>query len=198
MTIDSIPHSTPSAAHRTPRPYKMTPFQMHKWMRAQTVKTQSGSSTTYCLEWTGSLSNKGYGIVFWQGKSVLAHRLMYALEKGIPYAGIPIKTSVLHKCKNRGCVRSSHLEVGTQKYNNEAALAANKDRVANGTHFLLGSSHPLAKLTEADIPVIRARLAKGDNQKDIAQDYGVSHPAISGVKTGRTWRHIKACAQGVA
>ena len=190
MTTDSISHPTPSKTRRAYRPYNMTARQMLGWMLGRTVQTNSGLTTTQCWEWQGALTSKGYACANWKGINVVAHRLVWAISNEVPYDSIPIKTAILHMCRNRACIRPAHLKSGRQKYNDKAALAANKRRVADGTHNLLGSRHPLAKLTEDDIPIIRARLAKGDCQKDIARDFGVSAPAISGVKTGRTWRHI--------
>lgn len=50
-----------------------------------------------------------------------------------------------------------------------------------------GDNSPMAKLTSADIPVIRAdpRLCK-----DIAPDYGVGTSTIIKVKSRATWKHI--------
>ncbi len=63
------------------------------------------------------------------------------------------------------------------------------DRHANGTANT-GSRHGRAKLTEADIPVIRSRIKDGDLQKDIAADYGVKPSQINAIHKGRTWRHV--------
>lgn len=53
-----------------------------------------------------------------------------------------------------------------------------------------GSGNCAAKLTEADVIVIRQRLAAGDIGTHIARDFGVSKLAISKIKCGRTWRHV--------
>lgn len=47
-----------------------------------------------------------------------------------------------------------------------------------------------AKLTEKDVKEIRKRLAKGEYQKDIAADYGVSRSLVGQIKTRDTWKHI--------
>ena len=186
MTNVSIAQFPP----RQTRPYKMTPEQMLCWVFQQTVTVDTLLPNSPCHEWTGSSNNAGYGAVGWRNSMRLVHRLVYALTHGVEYEDIPRKTAILHKCGNRACVRLSHLEAGTQQYNDKAALAANLRRIADGTHNLLGSNHPRSKLTEDDIPVIRARLAKRDRQVSIAADFGVSTSSISNIKTGRTWRHI--------
>lgn len=53
-----------------------------------------------------------------------------------------------------------------------------------------GSTHPLAKLTESDIPVIRARLRNGDRRIDVARDYQVSPQLIGAIKAARIWGHV--------
>ena len=57
-------------------------------------------------------------------------------------------------------------------------------------HQVRGSQHGLSKLTEDDIPKIRARLANGEVQRVIALDYGVHQVTISRIKTGKDWSHI--------
>lgn len=53
-----------------------------------------------------------------------------------------------------------------------------------------GSSMPLAKLTESDIPTVRRRLANGDSMRSIAGTYGVSPTVICNIKRGRNWAHV--------
>lgn len=62
-----------------------------------------------------------------------------------------------------------------------------RDRLRHGTH-ICGSEVPGAKLTEADIPCIRSRIASGERYPTIAEDYGVSVSTISLIKKNKTWR----------
>jgi uncharacterized protein YerC len=50
-----------------------------------------------------------------------------------------------------------------------------------------GSRHALAKLTEADIPNIRADSRK---QRDIAKEYGVDQQIIGRIKRRLIWAHV--------
>ena len=54
----------------------------------------------------------------------------------------------------------------------------------------VGSRNGLAKLTEGDIPKIRALIAQGVMGKDIAVQFGMSRTAISNIKTNTKWRHV--------
>lgn len=47
------------------------------------------------------------------------------------------------------------------------------------------------KLNVEDVSVIRARIASGDKQTDIARDYGVSKNAICHLNKGRSWGFVK-------
>jgi transposase-like protein len=44
------------------------------------------------------------------------------------------------------------------------------------------------KLTAGDVAAIRERLARGEAQRSIARDYGVSQSSICNIKRGRTWK----------
>lgn len=65
-----------------------------------------------CWEWTGTRTY-GYGRFRLRGKYVQAHRLMYELLVG----PIPDGLQLDHLCRNRACVRPSHLEPVTQREN---------------------------------------------------------------------------------
>jgi hypothetical protein len=83
---------------------------------------------------------------------------------------------VLHRCGNRRCCNPEHLYDGTSQQNR-------RDAEAHGT-APVGSRHGQSKLTEHKVLAIRQ-----DNRmhKDIANDYGVSRPCITNIKSGKTW-----------
>ncbi len=64
-----------------------------------------------CWEWTGATSPTGYGhlpvrTTVNEPREVLAHRFVYELLVG----PIPDGLDIDHLCRNRACVRPSHLE----------------------------------------------------------------------------------------
>lgn len=139
--------------------------------------------TKGCWLWEASLSPDGYGRTSrYTWGSDKAHRVSYALFVG----PIPDGLYVLHTCDVRNCVRPSHLYVGTFADNMADAVERNRFVPTRAR----GTAHPNAKLTEADIPIIRARLAAGETQIVIAADYGVAQSKISDIKMGRTWTHV--------
>jgi hypothetical protein len=53
-----------------------------------------------------------------------------------------------------------------------------------------GGEHYAARLSEADIPLIRHLLAEKVEQKEIARRYGVSRSIVNAIATGRSWKHV--------
>lgn len=47
------------------------------------------------------------------------------------------------------------------------------------------------KLTESDVREIKKRLASGEKQKDIAEEFGVFKSTISKINIGETWSWVK-------
>lgn len=134
-----------------------------------------------CWEWRGVKNNKGYGFIGAPAR-VYAHRLSYEQFVG----PIPEGLFVCHHCDNPGCVRPSHLFVGTQKDN--MADCSRKGRTTGGS--LPGERNPFAKLTEGRVHAARQRLASGEMVTSIARDFGVSIGTISHIKNGRSWTHV--------
>lgn len=71
--------------------------------------------TDGCWVWLGLLNDAGYGLIRHQGRNVRAHRIAWALDHG----SVPEGMQVDHQCRNRACVRASHLRLVTNKQNAE-------------------------------------------------------------------------------
>jgi hypothetical protein len=69
-----------------------------------------------CWTWMASRHSNGYG-QFHAPTTTLAHRFSYEVHKGRVPEGLVID----HLCRNRACVRPSHLEAVTQQVNILAA-----------------------------------------------------------------------------
>lgn len=78
------------------------------------MKVQKGPG---CWEWTGSLSDTGYGSIYdsAQRKQCSAHRFSYEVMVGAIPAGMDLD----HICSNRSCVNPHHLRPVTRKQNME-------------------------------------------------------------------------------
>lgn len=126
---------------------------------------------TGCLEWQGKVNSHGYGHTAVGRVSYKNHRVIYAAVHG----EIPSTVHVLHRCDNRRCVEIAHLYAGSNARNIRDKLE--RDRSGK-------------KLSICKAAAIKARLARGERQSDIARDFGVHQGLISRIGTGRIWNHV--------
>ncbi|MFI8200058.1 HNH endonuclease signature motif containing protein [Streptomyces sp. NPDC085942] len=122
--------------------------------------------TGRCHEWTGSRNDQGYG-TFWHDRTVKAHRYAYRLA-GLP---LPADLDVDHRCRNRACVRPSHLRAVTHRVNILASTnhvarraaqvachrghpfdAANTIRARNGTRKCRACKNAAARAARTTTP----------------------------------------------
>jgi len=135
-----------------------------------------------CWEWTAGKNPRGYGVINDGTRIQLAHRVAWLLEHG----NLPEGLGILHRCDNPGCVRPSHLFVGTRADNNADMMA--KGRYRAGSNPPRGASAWCAKLTEDDIRAIRASEERG---VALAAKYNVTKSTITDIRKRRSWAHIE-------
>ena len=131
---------------------------------------------TPCWEWTGAKSGGRYGVIWYEGRNVLAHRMSHQLATG------ERPEMVCHHCDNKVCVNPAHLYSGNADTNGADAAAR--------APLLTGESNHKSKLTERDIKEIRLRYEQGETQTTLGKDYGVSHVAVGQIVQRKTWRHV--------
>lgn len=139
---------------------------------------------TQCHVWTGGVERQGYGKFTWsrdaKKTTIKSHRWGWLTFVG----PIPDETPfVLHHCDNPPCVRLVHLYLGTHAQNTDDMV--NRGRQAAGERNGGG-----AKLTDADVVVIRRRAARGESNASLAREYGVSTVALGFVVNRKTWKHV--------
>lgn len=148
---------------------------------------------TPCVIWPGGRHHTGYGIVKRNGRQWRAHRWVWTQANG----PIPPGLVVMHLCDNPPCVNVDHLRLGTVADNHADMMSKTRhprmlgQRNGSRTHperLRRGSQNPAAKLTESDLPVIMARLSRGEPQRVVAADYGVTQSAISLLVRGINWK----------
>lgn len=94
-----------------------------------------------CWLWQGSIRN-GYGLTWWDGRVMNAHRAVYSIMVGPVPEGLELD----HLCEVKNCVCPAHLEPVTHAENVRRAggmakaLAAELERRATRTHCKRG--HP--------------------------------------------------------
>jgi len=89
-----------------------------------------------CWEWTGGISDNGYGRFRAGGNKGYAHRFAWELLRG----PIPGGLTIDHLCRNRRCVNPDHLEPVDCRTNllrgvGPSAVNATKTRCVNGHPF---------------------------------------------------------------
>jgi hypothetical protein len=164
----------------------------------------------HCWPWTASSNGKGYGTfsvrkaATGQWGSEYAHRVAFEATYGPLSAG----ECALHRCDNRRCSRPDHLFKGSKGDNNRDmtekgrnVLQTRPELVLTGTRRF-HAAHPeardgtrngRARLTETNVPIIRARYGDGMNGVrlvDLANEYGVTIQSIWAAIKRKTWPHV--------
>lgn len=142
-----------------------------------------------CWEWLASKDVGGYGAFTCEGKSWKAHRFSWVMENG----PIPEGLVVCHRCDNPGCVRPSHMFIGTVADNNHDRDA--KGRTARGDTCEpalrpRGSRCGTAKLTEQQVVEIRRLGSARMKRQAIADMFNVSIATIERVLARTCWKHV--------
>lgn len=139
------------------------------------------NSENGCLEWTGNLTESGYGrFAINPKKTVRAHRFSWEINNG----AIPDGLCVLHKCDNRKCIKIDHLFIGTHLDN-----ALDRERKNRGAaQKRKGSNHPLAKLSNEKAKSIRSLYSTGEYKIDFLSSLlCVSRTQIRRVINNEVW-----------
>lgn len=134
-----------------------------------------------CWEFQWHRNKQGYGKFFFRGSCWQAHRVAYTLTKG----EIPNGLDVLHTCDNPPCCNPAHLYVGTDADNTRDKIARNRLRPRKGER------HGMHKMTEMEARDVIAELRAGTPGRILARKYGVTDTAISLIKRGINWRHLR-------
>lgn len=151
------------------------------------------SSEGSCWEWSGTLTNWGYGRIVFKYHLESAHRFSYRLHTG---EEIPKGLCVCHSCDNKKCVNPAHLWLGTTQENTKDRNQ--KNRVSKGLKHSLatrkktpvGERNASAKLTAQNVLEIVDMRQNKVPYKTIAERFGVSIGCLEGIMWGYNWTHV--------
>lgn len=143
-----------------------------------------------CWHWRG-IEKQEYGKLYGAGggnlRQLLAHRVSWVLHFG----AIPPGVFVCHHCDKKSCVRPDHLYLGSPKQNSRDAVQRGRmeDGLRNRSRSgYIGERNGMARLSRHDVQRIRRMYREGGvRQIDLAEEFGVTRPHISGIISGKFW-----------
>lgn len=126
-----------------------------------------------CLEWTGALNHKGYGLITVRGpehksaKSTGVGHLTHRLQWMLCFGPIPDHLCVLHTCDNPCCVEPTHLWLGTHQDNSNDKVAKGRDRHPSGAEHVMsraivcedGREWPTSRAASIDLNVTQPAVS---------------------------------------
>jgi hypothetical protein len=121
-----------------------------------------------CWEWTGSLSNNGYGFIEQNYRTIRAHRFSYEYFNNTL---IPSDKCIDHLCRNHKCVNPDHLEVVTIRENQMRGINPELAR-ARGlslTHCIHGHPYDLFNTYYNPEGYRRCKICRSENAKKCRQ-----------------------------
>jgi len=130
-----------------------------------------------CWPWRAG-TNRGYGRIFLNGRSVQAHRVVFFLTHGV------WPPAVLHHCDNPPCCNPAHLFAGTRRDNVY-------DMVAKDRH-VVEDRHPLLRIPRETVELIHSLAAQGVPRREIAERTGVSRSYSNKIIRGDARRRARS------
>jgi len=156
-------------------------YEVSNLGRVRRSKPGPGARAGLVLKWQRDTRNYPMVHLWVSGKrhGIKVHRLV--AEAFLGPKPTP-KHTVAHNDGNPQNAAASNLRWATHWENHQ-------DRFAHGTD-LCGERSPVARLRDADIPVIRHLRASGATVKSIAVRYGVHRETIGALLRGRSWGRV--------
>jgi hypothetical protein len=135
-----------------------------------------------CFNWTRGTNDRRYGLIHAHGKTRYAHRVAWEIYNGRYLESHEV---VMHRCNNSLCCNPAHLKLGSLLENTQDA---HKEGLM--THNRRGSRRK--RLTVEQVLRIKLRLSYGHSAWTIALDMGIGHTTVRDIRSGKTWKKVKA------
>ena len=168
------------------------PIEERFWSRVDKNGPTMPHMDTPCWQWIGAKGPKGYGC-FDCHLGQRAHRVSLKLSGVV----VPDDVLVLHLCDNRGCVRPSHLRLGSHADNMRDREA--RGRTARGAILAgrcpperqaRGSATRSSKVSEVDVIAIRTDHRDGASLPVISKRFGLSVSQCHRIVHRLSWAHV--------
>lgn len=134
-----------------------------------------------CWPWLRATDRNGFGLVRWHGRMRPAYHVAYEITNGVLLDSLTKRRKerkwVRQSCNNHGCGNPAHIFLGARRCSHTMATKR-------------GAEAPTAKLTDADVIIMRYRRAAGELIKVIAWDFRICDHAASKAIRGLTWAHV--------
>jgi hypothetical protein len=141
-----------------------------------------------CWIFNGATNDFGYGIVGTGARGMpndRAHRITYKHFRG----DIPKGMFVCHECDVPSCCNPDHLFLGNNQDNVDDMMSKGRGSKPPRNPHVVGSSHPLSKLTEEQASQIRMLYSTGALQKEIAKVFGIARQTVSKVVNHKRYKN---------
>lgn len=137
-----------------------------------------------CWLWEKRLNKKGYGVLYINGKSTLAHRACWEETFG----DIPKGMLICHRCDVPACVNPEHLFIGSHSDN-----MADMARKGRGCRLALvhrkGNTHQV-RLSDSIVSSILLAGLSGASLSTVAATHHTSKTSVWNIIHNKTWRHV--------
>lgn len=141
--------------------------------------------TESCWIWTGTTLPAGYGVMWFEGRQLLSHRIAWTVYRG----PIPQGMQVLHKCDNPCCVNPAHLFLGTQHDNMHDMIRKNRSKLGKSQHTQVkgvvtprhatSEGRKYTKVSDEQVAEIRQKYFSGyGTQQALADEYGITRSRV--------------------
>lgn len=144
------------------------------------IRTGRNHGATFGKSLKPALGRGGYPVVTLTLRSRSVKAYVHALVAAAFLGPRPDGKEVNHKDRNKLNPRHDNLEYVTRSENVRHAINL-------GIKKICGEQKKFAKLTEADVRLIRSSC---ESSRLIAKRFGVHHSTVNAIRRGRKWSHV--------